>query len=295
MSKHTEWERENTLTAPSDRDQKDKFRLDQGAPPLTELEVTEALKALNNKSFIQNFPKVERRYLDPPVDSQKIVLLSFTPAKGATPNEQGFYGFAKVRGSYSTEIEADERAEFLIRTTDSYHQIYHVPVGRPFPLTVLSDFSKEISRVELKRQTADAIGEDVKKKRQDEQREIQEIKDREKNLLEDVKQRPEDNPDDHYTTLRVKMAQLKWTYIETEKKLKQMSGLIAMARRDIEEMDSKDPSYKEKYYNKYMEARKQSGLTATKVETDTSFMKFLLEDVTIPAVDEEYNRLYKKE
>ena len=30
---------------------------------------------------------------------QRIGLLSFVPAKGATPNSKGIYGFAKMRGN----------------------------------------------------------------------------------------------------------------------------------------------------------------------------------------------------
>ncbi|NBT86524.1 MAG: hypothetical protein EBT45_08565, partial [Alphaproteobacteria bacterium] len=112
----------------------------------------------------------------PVLDMQKIGLVSFVPAKGAKPNDRGIYGFAKLRGNFANEAEANERAEFLIKTHDSYHQIYHTYVGRPFPITSSSDYSKEINRVELNKQMTEAIGQDVKEKREKEQREIEEIK-----------------------------------------------------------------------------------------------------------------------
>ena len=34
---------------------------------------------------------------------------------GSEPNDSGVYGFGKVRGVFDTPLEADERAEFLIR------------------------------------------------------------------------------------------------------------------------------------------------------------------------------------
>jgi hypothetical protein len=292
MSKQNEdWRKENTLTAPTDRDINNKFRIEQNAPRLTEDEVVCAMKTLNNNSFVQRFPEVERRFVDTPIDLQRIGLISFVPAKGATPNEQGIYGFAKLRGNYPTEQEANERAEHLIRDVDSYHQIYHTYVGRPFPLTVSSDYSKEVSRVDLKKETTTAIENDVKSKREKEQRDIEEIKQREQTLLEDVK-KTEENRDDHYTTLQVKKAQLIWTYSETDKKMKQMKGLIAKARHEIEELDKVDPALKTTYYQKYMDARRQAGFTSNKMEDDKSFMRYLVEDVNIPEIEEEYQRLF---
>ena len=247
-----------------------------------------------NKKF---FPEVERRYTDPSIDLQKIGLFSFVPARGATPNQQGIYGFAKLRGNFATENEANERAEQIIRNVDSYHQIYHTYVGRPFPLTVSSDFSREVSRVDLKKELSAAVNDDVKRKRDKEQKEMEEIKQREKELLDDVKkdQESEQNREDIYTTLRVKKAQLSWTYIETEKKLQQMCGLIAKTRREIEELEQRQPELKTTYYQRYVEARKQAGLSVSTDTVDTSFMKYLVEDVSLPSVDAEYKKLFESE
>jgi hypothetical protein len=293
-TEHKEWKKENTLTTPSDRDLNTKFRLEQNAPPLTEEQVTLALKTLNNTSFTEKFPEVERRFVDPPIDLQRIGLISFVPAKGAKPNEQGVYGFAKLRGNFASEVEASEQAEKLIRNVDSYHQIYHTFVGRPFPLTISSDYSKEVSKVDLRKETTKAIEEDVKRKREKEQKEIEEIKEREKNLLEDVK-KTDENKDDYYTTLRVKKAQLTWTYAETEKKMKQMCGLIAKARHEIEELDKVYPELKNTYYQKYMDARRQAGFTSDKTDHDQSFMKYLVEDLKLPSIEAEYQRLFGQE
>jgi hypothetical protein len=290
-TQHKEWRQENTLTTPSDRNVNETFRLNQSIPSLTQAELSDAMKSLNNTLFIAKFPEVERRFADPAVDLQKIGLISFVPAKGSSPNDQGIYGFAKLRGNFASEQEANAQAEHLIRDIDSYHQIYHTYVGRPFPLTISSDYSREVSRIDLRKETTSAIENDVKKKREKEQQEIEEIKKREQELLEDVK-KTEDNRDDHYTTLRVKKAQLSWTYAETEKKMHQMCGLIAKARHEIEQLDKVYPDLKNTYHNKYMDARKQAGLTSTKAEQDESFMRYLVEDVNLPAVEAEYQRLF---
>jgi hypothetical protein len=135
---HPEWEKEHSLTAPADRDREKKWRPEQGAPPLTEDEVEAAISTLDNTSFTVKFSRVDRTYADPPISLQTIGLLSFTPAKGATPNDNGVFGFAKLRGNYASELEAKQRAEAIIRNVDSYHQIYHTYVGRPFPVTASS-------------------------------------------------------------------------------------------------------------------------------------------------------------
>lgn len=285
---------ENTLTAPEDRDPNKTFKLDQSAPPLNDEQTQIAVSNLNNTSFVERFsevPQIERRYADPPVDYQKIGLISFVPAKGATPNENGIYGFAKLRGNYPSEHEANERAEWLIRNADSYHQIYHTFVGRPFPLTCSSDYSKNVDRVDLQQETSNAIREDVRQKREREQREIEEIKEREKELLEDVKKEEEDL-DDHYTTLRVKKAQLVWTYVETKKKMEQMVGLIAKTKYELDELDKKEPNLKQVYYQKYVDARKKAGLPTDNTSLEQSFVKYMVEDIQLPEIEEEYRRMF---
>lgn len=288
---HKEWRKPNSLTAPMDQNPDQKFHPEQNAPALTTEQTALALQELNNNSFVERFPAVERRFVDPPIDLQTIGLISFVPAKGATPNEKGVYGFAKLRGNYPNPEEANERAEYLIRNVDSYHQIYHTYVGRPFPLTVSSDFSKEINRVDLRKEISDGISEDVKKKREQEQREIKEIQDREQELLADVKKEKEDL-DDHYTTLRVKKAQLTWTCSETSKKIKQMHTLIAKARHEIEQLDRDHPELKDKYFDKYIDARRKAGLPVDQASNEDNFMKYLVEDLVIPEVDAEYDRLF---
>jgi len=286
--------KESTLTSPSDRNTTSEFRLDQNVAPLTDVQVSDAMKELNVSSYVERFPQVERRYADPPVELQKVGLISFVPAKGATPNEKGVYGFAKLRGNFASEQEANEQAERLIRNVDSYHQIYHTYVGRPFPLTQSSEYSKEVNQVDLQKEMASAMSDDIRKKREKEQKDIEEIKNREKELLEDVK-KTEENRDDHYTTLRVKKAQLTWTYSETEKKMKQMAGVIAKTRYELEELDRTHPELKDLYFNKYMDARRQAGLSTDKIDAGNNFIKYMVEDLHLPAVEAEYQRLYGEE
>uniref|UniRef100_A0A6C0JNY1 Uncharacterized protein n=1 Tax=viral metagenome TaxID=1070528 RepID=A0A6C0JNY1_9ZZZZ len=275
---HPEWEKENSLTAPSDRDPTRTYQPNQGHPPLSEEDVVNAVSYLNNNTFVKKFLRVERRYADPVDPMQRIGLISFVPAKGATPNEKGVYGFAKLRGNYPTDAEAGERAEFLIRNADSYHQIYHAYVGRPFPCTISSDYSEETSEIDLRKTMTESVSTSIKQKKNDERREIKEIEDREKQLFAEAKQEEED-PLDFYTTLRVKKAQVTWTYLETQKKLDEMKATIIKTREQIEKMEGESEEYAKNYFKKYCDARSESGLDNS-ANQDT-FMKFLVEDVKL--------------
>lgn len=284
---HPEWEKENSLTAPEDRNLENKWRPEQGAPSLTESEVNQAMNVLNNISFISKFPRVDRTYADPPPSLQNIGLISFTPAKGAKPNSSGVYGFAKLRGNYSTTQEADQRAEFLIRNVDSYHQIYHAYVGRPFPITASSKYSAETTEIDIRKEMTASISNDVKQKKMDEMKEIQDIKRREEVLVEESK-KEEVDPYEEYITLKVKKAQISWTYLEHIKKIKEIKDIILKTRTEIVRIENENPEFKEKYFEKYMNARKESGFKDTKHEMETSFLQFLVEEAFIPGIDETF-------
>lgn len=285
LQNHPEWEKESSLTTPDDRVRENNWRPEQGAPQLTEDEVKSAMDSLNNVAFTSKFPRVDRTYADPPPPLQTIGLLSFVPAKGAQPNANGVYGFAKLRGNYSTQQEADQRAEFLIRNVDSYHQIYHTYVGRPFPMTASSKYSAETNEIDIRKEMTESISNDVKQKKQDEAKVVQEIKDKEEALIADTK-KEEVDPYDEYITLRVKKAQLSWTYLEHIKKIKEVKDIILRTRVELEKMEADNAEYKEKYYDKYMNARKDAGFKDTKEEMEANFLKFLVEDAHLPGIDE---------
>ena len=91
------------------------WKPDQSVAPLTNDEAIEALKELNITSFVEKFPKIDRTFADPSISMQNYSLFSFIPAKGASPNEQGIFGFAKIRGTYQSELEASQWRKFHTR------------------------------------------------------------------------------------------------------------------------------------------------------------------------------------
>jgi hypothetical protein len=272
--------KESSLTAPNDRNRENRWKPDQSLPPLTNKEAEHAVAELNNKIFVDKFPRVDKTYSDPALPMQLYGLISFIPAKGATPNENGVYGFAKLRGNFGTEIEANQRAEFLIRNYDSYHQIYHTYVGRPFPITVSSKYSAETSEVDIRKETSKTISQNVKDKKEEEEKTMREIKDREEKLLEESR-RDEIDPYEEYITLRVKLAQLSWTYLEHEKKMKEIKEIIIKTRKDVKIMDAENPTFIDSYFEKYMKARKEAGLDESKQDVEQNFVKYMVEDAPL--------------
>lgn len=279
VQEHPEWSKENSLTDSLDRDLVNKWKPER-APSLTDDQTDEAMKVLNNTDFTDKFPRVDKCYADPIIPMQIYGLISFTPAKGARPNENGVYGFAKLRGNYATQIEANERAEYLIKNIDSYHTIYHTYCGRPFPMTISSKYSAETTEVDIRKQTTESVSQNIKEKRTDEQQAMKEIKDREEKLLQESKKEEIDTYDD-YITQRVKLAQLSFTYLEHQKKMAEVKDIIIKTRKIIKELDEEFPEYKDSYYDKYMQARKDAGLKESKMDADSNFIKFLVEDVEL--------------
>ena len=285
--------RESSLTSPQDRDRSTNWRPNQHAPPLTQEQTSVAMSENNNTVFVDKFPQVERLFADPPIQLQKYGLISFVPAKGATPNSNGVYGFAKLRGNYDTTLESNERAEYIIRNVDSYHQIFHTYVGRPFPITNSSSYSAETSEVDIKKEVVKNMSQNIKDKRDEELKTIQEIKQKEEALLAESKKAQEDDgvsdvvldPYENYITLQVKKAQLSWTYLEHIKKMEEIKGIIVKTRKSLDQLDIDHPTFKQQYFQKYMDARKNSGLDQQ--EQQDNFIKFMVEDVRLPGIDDD--------
>jgi hypothetical protein len=271
---------ESSLTAPEDRDLVNKWRPEQSFPPLNNQQASKALQEHNITSFIEKFPAVDRTFQDPPVPMQNIGLISFIPAKGAKPNENGVFGFAKLRGNYASELESNQRAEYIIRNVDSYNKIFHTYVGRPFPITVSSQYSSVTEEIDIRKEASSTISNSIKDKKDIEQQQINEIKEREKKLIEESKNN-EVNPYDEYITLKVKLAQISWTYLEHQKKMTELKDIILKTRVSLTELDDAHPDYKTTYFDKYMEARTNAGIKESSEEAQDNFIKYLVQDADL--------------
>lgn len=246
---------------------------------LSENEVKLAKEELLDDELISKFKKQEKYYADPLYNNQTYCLHSFVPTAGATPDKEGVYGFMKCRGTFFSQEESDTRAEWLIRNVDSYHAIQTAYVGRPFPVCKDSrKYTKETNSVDIRKKAVDTVSKDLKSKREEEQRDIKDIKEREKHLIESTGEDAKEDPQDQYTTLQVKRANLVWTYVETRKKMDQMKESILKTRREIAEMDKEDSSYRDDYYEHYMKARREAGLPTDPDPSENNFIKYMAMD-----------------
>ena len=223
----------------------------------------------------------DKYYCDPALHNQQIGLVSFIPSKGARPDKDGFYGMMKLRGNFVSEIEANQRAEDIIKNYDSYHQIFHCKVGCPFPITNSLDYSNEVKEIDIKKKTTEIISEDILTKKKETAEEMKDIKQREKNLLNQSKEVLK-NPDtpiepyDEYIMCHVKRSQLLWTYKEAVEKIDKMKTSYIASIERIKELEETNPEFKDTYKQKYMEAREAAGL---KTEDDSSFIQFMNYDI----------------
>ncbi len=267
---------QNTLTAPADRDKSHLF--DFNKDPLTDSQVESATADLVDKAHISMYPAQERAFADPSIEDQDFCLVSFVPSVNAVPDKDGIYGMVKVRGTYNTLEKCDKRAEFLIREVDSVHKIFIAGVGKPFPITNVSTFSKDINRIKIQ----DMLSQELKHEQTKQERELEEMREREKEIIErntkPEEERNEIDPEEMYITNRVKKAQLTWTYINTMQKLKDMQANIINAREEIARLDESNPELKDSYLERYNAALKKVNLSQEK----DSFIMYLEND----AIDE---------
>ncbi len=269
-----------SLTAPQDREPNAR----PSPPiPLSEPEVKDAVQANVDTAFIDKFPRLDKFYADPIYNEQLYCIHSFVPAKGASPDSQGCFGFMKCRGTFQTQEQAAARAEQIIRHVDSYHPLQTAYVGRPFPLAVDSrKYAKEVSEIDIKKKTTEVMSEDIKAKRKDDEQVIKDIKVREEKLLAEGKEDFEPHPEDKYAMLLQKRAQLIFTYINTMKRIdNEVKPSLIRTRAELAEMDAGDASLRQKAYERYMNARKESGLDEEKMMEGDNFTKFLMEDVDL--------------
>lgn len=279
---HPEWERVNSLSSVNDRHGGDvtSYKSATITPLLNEEQLDAAIKSLVDCSLVEKFPRIERQFADPPIALQSIGLLSFVPSKGATPDKDGVYGFMKIRGNYGTPREAMERSEFLLRNVDSYHQIFQAYVGRPFPITLDPKYAAKTEEIDIRKKAVETISEDVKYKREQEKKDIDEIKERERKLTDESKPDYIPDPYERYTVLKVKKAQLVWGYLQTMKQVEDMKKIIIKTRSELEGMDTENPEFSTEYFERYMKARRDAGI-ADEHNTEENFVKYMVDDVEL--------------
>lgn len=224
---------------------------DQDAPNLTSEQTARAVQELYT-----SFPKLERGFLDPPVDRQKIALFSFVPAE---ENKFGIYGFAKVRGVFDNEEHAKRHARKIIQKFDSVNHIHHVEVGKPFP--ILADFTKfttEQDKIILDDALVEAEKALVQKDVDAEQQSDAYMAQRKEALLKDVDPESQKDPVHEYITKREKVANLSIVYEHCLLKVNELQNLLTRSWSEMQALET--PEILQVYKQVHDDTMKECGL-----------------------------------
>ena len=90
----------------------------------------------------------------------------------------------------------------------------------------------------------------------------------------------QEDPYESYITQKVKCAQLMFTYDQHRKKMAEVKNIIIKTKENLKELDEQYPEFKDKYFEKYMEARRQAGLKDDENSQD-NFIRFMVEDLEL--------------
>jgi hypothetical protein len=226
-------------------------------------EYTAASSALKDTNFINlEFPRTRRVRVDPEIANQKYALISFIPSKGATPDDDGCFGVAKIRGVFSTVEEADEWASNLIRNYDSYAEIDFVFVGKEFP--VMADnmvYVRETREVDVRKILDKTTKEYLDRKREQEKQQVEEIKQRQKELAE-LPQEEDKESLDYYIKLRVKRATSLMRKDEARNVVNQCNIVIDQTGAELATVEENHPEYAKEYLEQYQKVLQETGIKA---------------------------------
>jgi molecular chaperone DnaK (HSP70) len=247
---------------------------DGGRVNLTNDEFKEANKLLNETGFVEKFSRTFKYSADPIFRDQIYCLHSFVPSKGAKPDKDGVFGMIKFRGTFPSQQETNEKAEEIIREMDSYNSVFHGYVGKWFPVTKSSKYTREVHEIDIQKKTKGIVSDSIKQKRKEDRQEIEQINQREKELREDVKIKPEDrDPIERYIELKVKKANCMHTLERYKKDIEKLQKIVDNSQEILSTLDEENSDFKDKYVDIYRKAREQVGLPIGETETLISYMQ----------------------
>lgn len=220
---------------------------------------------------------IGKKYIDPVRKGEpRFVLFSYIKSKDATCDKDGFFGVAKVRGVFYTEEEAAERAEEIIKDIDSTNSIFTCLVGVPFPI-VDKGHCDTVSEIDVRKKVETTISENVRAKRLTEQKEMQDIKEREEELMDENGIARDPGDEEQYIQNRVKLAHLRYAINEHNVKIKECKELIDKVVSVLLTSKAENPEFEENYLKRYKEGRRKVGIPEN---TDMSgFMKFMADPI----------------
>lgn len=230
--------------------------------------------------YIDKYVKGDRKFNDPEINGQTYALFSFTPSTTAKPDENGLYGFIKVRGTFSRLEEAEEKSKELIQLF-SANKIFVCHTGSPVPLQTQIKNIENVVEVDNPNMDQETIKfqELAKEQGIKEKQAMEEIKQREELLKRDVTLTSKDKePIQIYLELIHKRATCAYLYKQHQEKLEETKNIIISTRQKISDMDVEYPNLKEEYLDHYRESCKNNGIDKAEDEMALYIKKFVGED-----------------
>jgi hypothetical protein len=249
--------------------------LNPRAPKMSEEEEKNAYSTLISKSYTKlNFPKILRTRVDPPIPNQQFFIMSFTPSPNATPDSDGCFGSAKIRGSFATVDEAEEYSQNLIKNVDSYNTYDIAYVGKDFPVTGDTErYCTNTNEVDIRMNLDSTSKANILQQKANDKKEIQEINSRHKELLDDTKKEKESIDIEYYTTLKQKKASMRIMMEECQKKQEEAKKILEKTFKELEDLDQKHPEFKDQYTEIYKKATINIGADKASSDKMISYMK----------------------
>ena len=243
--------------------------------PLTEEELSFAWEDLVVTEFLDKYPKTERYWADPLYRDQIYTLISFCPAPGATPDQDGVYGMIKVRGTFPNLTEMANRTRELLETVDSNHIYHEGYVGKPMPCTVDDrKFSSKSETVDIKNKAMECVSARARMVHESETKDSADVENRKQELLtrNENEKKGVVEPEEKYTEQRVRRAQIIYNIVEQRNAISEALGQLLVCNDELKKMDDSDPTLSEKYVEKYKKACSDVGIR----ENENSLIKYMV-------------------
>jgi len=245
-----------------------------GRKELSDPALEDAKKELFSKR-ISKFQREMKSRIDPPINGQYFGLVSFIPSKGAIPDSDGCFGVMKFRGAFSNPSEAETWGEHLLREHDTTAEIDVVHIGKHFPICANNaEYCNTTREIDIRKKIDDTVKADIRAKKQEEQKQIDDVTKRQQKLLDKSLEEEKDttyNDIDYYTQLRVKKAQNLSLIDDASERIKEAEAAIANTQVEIDKLDAEYPEYASNFLEKYQQALAEVG---TKVE-ENPLVKYL--------------------
>jgi hypothetical protein len=217
-------------------------------------------------------------------------------AENVRPRKVNHFGFFKVHGAFSNDIESLKHAKEIIEEYDSKRKILQCPMGQWLPIVSDDAYVEKEFEIDDNEFSSALKGELAEKKRQEERKIKQELQER-KSQIESANEEDEaDDPTklDYYVTQRVSEMYITDEVRGLEKKLEQTKKTQQQVRKMIKYVESHHPSYADQWINRMNEVRAERGIPDLVVDEHQFDELEAMSDTEDTTVVEKYNKLLKR-